>query len=213
VLRKSGLPYYEGLEGIVAIVIAHLGHMLSVLVLHQLTLAIFPETSAVAAVTAGFHIISPAGLFLSAPYAESSCALFSFLGCLLFTKSLGRKEEWSAAKDSLVLISGVCFGIATTFRSNAILNGLLLLEEAFRTLFVLKNGLHFSTVRRLAATGLGGLAVAFGFLLPQYIAYSQFCSDSTAPKRIWCDRSLPSIYGFVQDRYWFGPHCQTMHSR
>ena len=201
-IQKVGLPHFEGLEGLVAICIAHVGHFLSVVVLHQLTLAIFPESSAVAAVTAALHILSPASLFLSAPYAESSCALLSFLGCLLFTKSLGSKGESSSGKDLLVLVSGFTFGIATSFRSNAILNGLLLLEEAFRTLLLLKDGLCFSVFRRLVATGLGGLFVGVGFLLPQYIAYSQFCGDSTASRRIWCDRYLPSIYGFVQDHYW-----------
>lgn len=207
-IQQAGLPYYEGLESLVAISIAHLSHLLSVVVLHQLTLAIFPESSATAAAAAAFHIISPAGLFLSAPYAESSCAFLSFLGCLLFTKSFSSTRESSVARDSLVLVSGVLFGIATTFRSNAILNGLLLLEEAFRTLLSLKDGFHFYTLRRLTITGLGGLAVAFGFFLPQYLAYIEFCEDSTTSKRVWCNRSLPSIYGFVQDHYWFVPYCQ-----
>ena len=208
-VQKAGLTRYGGLESLVAISIAHLGHFFSVLVLHQLTLAIFPESSAVAAVTAALHIVSPAGLFLSAPYAESTCALFSFLGCLLFTKSLSRTGESSIAKDILVLISGILFGIATTFRTNAILNGLLLLEEALRVVSTLQNGLQYATFRRIAATGFGGLAVGFGFLLPQYLAYSEFCGNSTAVKRTWCDSSLPSIYGFVQGYYWFAYQCQT----
>ena len=200
VIGKLGVPHYDGLEAIVAIIIAHSAHLLSVLVLYHLTLAIFAGAAGTALTAAALHIISPAGLFLSAPFAESSCALLTFSGCLLFTKSFGPN---SLGRDLLVLASGVLFGVATTFRSNGLLSGILLLEEAFRKLYFLRHGFHLSTVRRLFATGLGGVAVAVGFLLPQYIAYAEYCgqSSSNAP-RPWCDRTLPSIYTFVQVHYW-----------
>ncbi|PVH89899.1 glycosyltransferase family 76 protein [Cadophora sp. DSE1049] len=203
VLRRSGLTNYVGLEGLVAICIAHLSHLLSVLALFGLTRALFFNYSVTFAFkAASFHIISPAGLFLSSPYAESSCALLSFTGCLLFTRSIVHKGPNTASHDLLVLLSGICFGTATTFRSNGILNGLLLLEEAFRALFALKDGLQFSTFRRLLATGLGGLIVGAGFLIPQYIAYSEYCGGADTDMRPWCQRSIPSIYTFVQDYYW-----------
>jgi GPI mannosyltransferase 2 len=203
-LEKAGLPHYEGIEALIAVVIAHTAHLLSVLVLFSLTSALFSEPSAWLAFTAAsLHVISPAGLFLSAPYAESSCALLSFAGCLLFTRSLSGNRPVTWGGDLLVLLSGICFGIATTFRSNGILNGLLLLEEAFRTVWSLQSGLQMSTFRRLIATGLGGLSVAVGFLLPQYIAYTEYCGQSDIPMRTWCKRTLPSIYTFVQDHYWY----------
>lgn len=203
-LEKAGTPHYDDLEGLIAVVIAHTAHLLSVPVLFRLTSAVFAEPSAWLAFTAAsLHIISPAGLFLSAPYAESSCALLSFIGCLLFTKSLGGNGPVTASHDVLVLLSGVFFGIAATFRSNGILNGLLLLEEALRTLWSLKHGVRVSSFRRLIATGLGGLCVAVGFLLPQYIAYTEYCGNSGINTRTWCKRTLPSIYTFVQDHYWY----------
>jgi phosphatidylinositol glycan class V len=203
-LEKAGIPRYDGLEGFIAILIAHVAHLLSVLVLFSLTLAVFSEPSPWLAFTAAsLHIISPAGLFLSAPYAESSCALLSFVGCVLFTKSLCGNGPPTASRDMLVLLSGVSFGIATTFRSNGILNGLLLLEEAIRTLWSLKHSVQITTFRRLIATGLGGMSVAVGFLLPQYIAYTEYCSRVEVTTRTWCKRSLPSIYTFVQDHYWY----------
>lgn len=195
---------YVGLEGLVAICIAHVSHLLSVLAVFSLTRKLFfnyPVTFAFRA--AAFHIISPAGIFLSSPYAESSCALLSFIGCFLFTKSIVHKGPNTANHDLLVLLSGICFGIATTFRSNGILNGLLLLEEAFRTLLALKHSFSLSVLRRLLATGLGGMCVGAGFVIPQYIAYSEYCGEANEVLRPWCQRYLPSIYTFVQDHYWY----------
>jgi GPI mannosyltransferase 2 len=192
------------LESLVAICIAHTAHLLSVLVLFNLTRAIFPSqvNSVFALTTSLLHILSPAGLFLSAPYAESSCALLSFLGCLLFTKSRVSRGQHTLGHDLLVLAAGLTFGIATTFRSNGILNGLLLLEEALRTLYYLRYDFSFIKVRRLIATGFGGLLVGVGFALPQYIAYREYCAPSNIQSRPWCERALPSIYAFVQSYYW-----------
>jgi phosphatidylinositol glycan class V len=205
VAQRFGIPSYEGLESIVAICIAHTAHLLSVLTLFGLTRAIFPSSSTSGlALTAGLlHILSPAGLFLSAPYAESSCAFLSFLGCLLFTKSRASSGTASFAQDILLVLSGVVFGAATTLRSNAILNGLLLLEEALRTLHALTHDLHVTKLRRLISAGLSGLCVGVGFMLPQYIAYVEYCTASGTQPRQWCDRPLPSIYIFVQDHYWY----------
>lgn len=183
-----------------AILIAHSAHLLSVFVLHKLTAIIFSGSPMVAFTTAFFHIIAPAGVFLSAPYAESSCSLLTFWGCLLFTKSLRSGKESCLSDDILILGSGLSFAIATTFRTNGILNGLLLLEEAFRTLFLLRHGFRLTTVRHLIATGVGGLTVAGGLLLPQYIAYQEYCRVEVP--RPWCDNTLPSIYTFVQHHYW-----------
>jgi len=204
-LERLGLVRYEGLEGLVGIFIAHTAHLLSVFVLFNLTQAFFPSPTPEFAFTAAFlHILSPAGLFLSAPYAESSCALLTFSGCLLFTKSVPSKGQSTPVQDLLVLASGLVFGMATTFRSNGILNGLLLLEEALRILLQLKYGFHMATIRRLGATGLGGLSVAAGFLLPQYLAYSEYCTIAdTDALRPWCGKFMPSIYTFVQEHYWY----------
>ncbi|TVY46281.1 GPI mannosyltransferase [Lachnellula occidentalis] len=204
-LEKSGVAHYDGMEAVVAICIAHVAHFLSVLLLFSLTLAIFPgSTTRFAFSAAALHIISPAGIFLSAPYAESSCALFAFAGCLAFAKSFTSERLSATAKHDLLLCgSGVLFGISATMRSNGILNGLLLLEEAFRVLLSLKVDFRMARIRRLIASGLGGLSVAVGFLVPQYISYRDFCrEEGVASLRPWCTKPLPSIYTFVQEHYW-----------
>ncbi|CAG8957113.1 hypothetical protein HYFRA_00009314 [Hymenoscyphus fraxineus] len=204
VLREVGVPSYNGLESCLAILIAHSSHLFSVLCLFKLTFAVFPDcTTKFAFTSAALHILSPAGLFLSAPYAESSCALLSFAGCLVFIASLANDGQESLGHDLLVIVSGVLFAIATTFRSNGILNGLLLLQEAVRTLLKLSYGLRLATVRRLLFTGFGGLVVGGGLLVPQYIAWSEYCTElEVEVLRPWCNRTVPSIYAFVQDHYW-----------
>lgn len=186
------------------VLLAHTSHLLSVLVIHRLTLRLFPSRS-FALATALLHVISPAGIFLSAPFAESSCALLTFLGVSLFTKSFGfEASNRTFGHDLFILIAGVVFGIATTFRSNALLNGLLLLEEAFRALISLGDGFHITVIRRLIITGLGGICVGIGFLIPQYLAYQEYCGGAYVEgARIWCTNTIPSIYTFVQSHYWY----------
>jgi phosphatidylinositol glycan class V len=202
---RVGAPHYENLEVVVAVLIAHLSHLVSMILLFKLTTAVFPARNVrFSFIVAALHIISPAGLFLSAPYAESSCAMFSFAGDLLFIKSTTGKRQNTLSHDFLVLLSGIAFGIATTLRSNGVLNGLLLLEEAIEILWGLQYRSEFASVRRLVFTGISGLFVASGFVLPQYIAYNEYCREpDVSTVRPWCGKTLPSIYTFVQEHYWY----------
>jgi phosphatidylinositol glycan class V len=152
-------------------------------------------------VAALLHIISPAGLFLSAPYAESSFALLSFTGYLLFALSC-RAEQRPWCRDLYTVSAGILFGLATAFRSNGILNGIPFAWEVLRHLPRLSQR-PTDTLRRLLALGVGGVFVAAGSLGPQAVAYLRFCSGtSAAPPRPWCQGYLPSIYTFVQQHYW-----------
>lgn len=199
-LEKIGLPPFDGVEGLVAICIAHLAHLLSVLVLFQLTLSIFPRRGRTFAyITASLHIISPAGLFLSAPYAESSCALLSFTGTLAFSRSF---TSHGPINNLFILLSGLLFGIATTFRSNGILSGFLLLEEAFRLVLSFADRIDAAKLFRLISTGAAGILVGTGLVLPQYIAHLDYCG-ADGLVRPWCERTIPSIYVFVQEHYWY----------
>ncbi|PQE12203.1 duf409 domain protein [Rutstroemia sp. NJR-2017a BVV2] len=202
-LSLLGIPKYEGLEGLVGVLVAHTAHLLSTFCLYRLSLNLF-ISKRYALTSALLYIISPAGIFLSAPFAESSCALFTFAGIYCFANSFGAGDGNNTfGHDILILLSGISFGIATTLRSNGIFSGLLLLEEAFRVLFSIRDGLHLAKIRRLIITGLGGMCTGAGFLLPQYLAYQEYCGgaghESTRP---WCTNMLPSIYTFVQEYYW-----------
>ncbi|KAM3559922.1 hypothetical protein ARSEF4850_003916, partial [Beauveria asiatica] len=61
------------------------------------------------------------------------------------------------------------------------------------------------------AAGVGGVLVAMGSAIPQYVAYTIYCGGggggggeerAAVVRPPWCDRTVPSIYSYVQDVYW-----------
>jgi phosphatidylinositol glycan class V len=151
------------------------------------------------------HILTPASLFLSAPYAES---LFSFLNltgmlCYAESRSAARLSPISFQEVTYMFSSGMLFAAATTIRSNGLLSGLVLLYDVARyapQLFSMRLSMH--DIFRIIVTCASGSLIALGFVGPQYLAYLSFCSTSNAAARPWCEKSVPSIYSWVQSHYW-----------
>lgn len=195
---------------IVAELLSNTAHLLSVLLLYRLARIVFPIRPAenlVAFLSACLHIFSPAGLFLSAPCGESLYSALSFLGHLLYARSLqedGGRRRW-LRRDLLVMESGLIFGLATMVRSNGLLNGALFLYDACASLLHVTNNDTFlvEPLRRLVALGVGGVLVALGTIVPQWMAYREFCQSARQTSRPWCSRLIPSIYTWAQDKYWF----------
>lgn len=198
VLVNLGVEHYETLESSIAIFVANASHLLSVLVLYKLGLTVW-NNSRISLVAAVLHVLSPAGLFLSAPYSESSYALLSFMGYLFFAKAT-LSDKRTVAHDVSLVVSGLWFGFAVNFRSNGIFNGILFAVELFRELSQPPTA---TSVRRRLALITGGTALAIGFTIPQVVAYRTYCYDVVSSElRPWCTRRLPSIYTFVQEHYW-----------
>ncbi|KAH7161534.1 GPI mannosyltransferase 2 [Dactylonectria macrodidyma] len=197
-VELAGRPW----EPLVAVFIAHVSHLVAVLALYQLTLVVSSDRK-LAYIAAVLHVLSPAGLFLSAPYAESPFSCLSFVGNLLFALGL-RAGRGSLARNAAVVGAGAIFGISCTFRSNGLFSGLLFAVEAVRCLLVFFDGPSFAKVLHLVAPVIGGLLVAAGIVIPQAVAWVRYCGvDSPgAELRPWCSRLIPSIYTFVQEEYW-----------
>jgi phosphatidylinositol glycan class V len=207
------------------IVVANLSHLLSVLLLYRLAvlLPLCKKSSQTqfAFIAAACHILSPAGLFLSAPYAESLFSLLSILGQLLyaFSYSSSNGPSHTLKHDIYLIASGLCFGISATVRGNGLLGGILFAFDAFVWLAlslermgipildlvvpsrVQKQVKSFQS-RRLPATIIGGMFVGIGFMTPQYIAYKEYCGQGSENRQPWCSKLPPSIYSWVQNRYW-----------
>ncbi|KAI1410669.1 glycosyltransferase family 76 protein [Hypoxylon sp. FL1857] len=193
-----GIESHGVLEPLIGICISHISHLLSVLVLYKLGLVVC-RNQLLSFIAAVLHIFSPAGIFLSAPYAESTFALLSFTGYLFLAKGLlGLKRTF--AHDVSLIASGMWFGFAATFRSNGLFNGI---PFAIALAQELTASPTLLSIRRRCALILGGLSIAVGFAAPQLAAYQIFCSaPSGSELRPWCTSGLRSIYSFVQERYW-----------
>lgn len=183
------------------ILLSNFAHFASVLVLYHLARALTAGTTL--AVSASIlHIISPAGIFLSAPYSESLYALSSFTGYLLYAWAIATKAD-TVTGDFLTISSGLLLGIATLFRSNGLLNGIVVAAEFASHAAVFIRKPTIPSARRVVALGIAGLLVGTSFLLPQAFGYMAFCTEAVEPgPRPWCSRTVPSIYAWVQERYW-----------
>lgn len=170
------------------VIISHVSHLISVFLLWQIASSF--TTKKPAFVAACLHIISPAGIFLSAPYAEAPFSALSMLGFWLYLKAL---RQDSLEQFVLLIASGISFGCATLLRSNGLFSGLVFLIDA---LALIAQG-RISI--RLFATIIAGVYVGVGFVLPQLLAYRDYCR---LEPREWCDSRLPLIYSFVQSHYW-----------
>lgn len=179
--------------------VANASHLLSVLVLNSLGQTILGDPR-LALVGALLHVFSPAGLFLAAPYTEAPFALLSFAGYLLYAKSRLCRDPLT--RDAQIVLAGTVFGVATSFRSNGMSHGVPFAWDFLRHLATLPRR-PLSAIRRLIPLGVGGLCVAAGSVVPQFIAYRRFCGlPAPSPPRPWCESLIPSIYTFVQVHYW-----------
>lgn len=210
-LTSNGHLSPPGPEALAAIILAHVFHLLSVMMLHELTLTVClksttTKVSSFCVLVASLHIISPAGIFLSAPYAESPFSFLNFTGFYLYAKAILKHAEGKQnQKDLLVLISGFVFGIATTFRGNGLFSGLLFVWDALAYgTRILRSTDPASNFRSLLSVLISGLSMACIAVLPQYLAYAEYCVRESADSiiRPWCSNWPPSIYAWVQGEYW-----------
>lgn len=159
----------------------------------------------IAFTTACLHIISPAGLFLSASYGESAFALLNFTGMFFLLtgkprRPMGSGRFYLAAET---FSSGTCFGWASLVRSNGVFSGIILAWEAMDYLPKLPaifQQTQRNHLKRLIALLLGGIMILWCQFLLQSEAYSQYCNGDNS--RPWCSWLLPSIYTWVQQHYW-----------
>lgn len=154
-------------------------------------------------ITACLHSISAAGLFLSAPYGESTFAFTTFLGVLFYVRAQEPEQptqQSTLATATWTILSGFCFALSTLFRSNGLLNGTIFLFDALTSLRTCLTAPSVSNVVHLLSAIIAGGFIAVGFALPQAVAYLEYCTPE--PTRPWCSYTIPSIYSWVQKHYW-----------
>ena len=178
--------------------------------LHELTLTVYRRSSVhqlskLSFLAACLHIISPAGIFLSAPYAESSFSLLNFAGYYSYAKAKTSARAQNSKGVALIIFSGILFGVGTTFRGNGLFSGLIFIYDAVSSM---RNIVHSANiqanVRKLFVVCLSGVLMACIAIIPQCLAYKEYCTNSSAETlvRPWCSNWVPSIYAWVQKEYW-----------
>jgi phosphatidylinositol glycan class V len=203
-IREFGLRRYI----VAGIVISNACHLLSVLVLYQLLNITVGSglRHRIAFIGAILHVMTSASLFLSAPYTEAPFSLLNLAGMLLYAQSrtLGQTRPCSAREDACKLGSGIIFALGTLMRSNGLLSGLIFLYDVARFLpRVVSTQITAHDVRRVAVTCMSGVIVGLGYVWPQYLAYTEFCTgDRALDGPPWCNKTVPSIYSWVQSHYW-----------
>ena len=180
--------------------------------LHELTLTVYRRSSVhqlskLSFLAACLHTISPAGMFLSAPYAESPFSLLNLAGCYLYAKAKTSVRAQNSKGDALIIFSGILFGVGTTFRGNGLFSGLILIYDAVSSMSKIVHSTNIqANVRKLFVVCLSGVLMACIAVLPQFLAYKEYCTNVSAekPRRPWCSNWVPSIYAWVQKEYWYG---------
>ncbi|KAH7135829.1 GPI mannosyltransferase 2 [Dendryphion nanum] len=192
------------------IIFSNICHLISVLVLHRLLRLIVnrPQERQLPFIACILHILSPAGLFLSAPYAEGLFSALNFTGMLCYVIARTTAHSmgaWGFYQDAYLLGSGLFFALASLFRSNGLLSGLILLYDVIHALPAILTG-QWSRhdARRIGVTCVAGSFIAAGFIMPQFLAYRIYCTvqGNNENVRPWCNRIIPSIYTWVQSHYW-----------
>jgi phosphatidylinositol glycan class V len=190
------------------ILTSHISHLGAVITLYSLVRRIIPAEQSrkrqIAFIAACLHTVSPAGLFLSAPYGESTFAFTTFLGILCYVRAQEQNclpaQQSPLPKSAWIILSGFCFALSTLFRSNGLLHGTIFLFDAIACLRAFFKAPNASNLAHLLTIILAGSFIAIGFTLPQVIAYLQYCTPE--PSRPWCSHFPPSIYSWVQKHYW-----------
>ena len=199
------------------VAISHLAHYVAVISLYNLVGKIMPgpKDSELSFVTTMLHILSPAGIFLSAPYTESAFAALSFVALNIYLPTrlpMRTPEAMSLKSDARIILAGVLFGLSSTIRSNGLPSGLYFLFDIMEILsHKLPSIFELRSIRRIVCLATGGFCIAVGFCYPQYVAYTTYCNESVDDegRRPWCEARIPSIYSFVQSAYWYGPLRKT----
>ncbi|THV89777.1 mannosyltransferase, partial [Aureobasidium pullulans] len=198
-------PLYA--QAYAGVIISHVAHLSSVIILyglvHHLPIMDKKQRRKVAFVAASLHVFSTAGLFLSAPYSESLFSMLNFLGVLLHARIPWEMplEKYGPFCLLSLLLSGACFGLATTVRSNGLFSGLVYFHHVY---MLFHSRINLRTIVTIVVIGISAAMILSGMLFPQYMAYQEFCVGPSAASELrpWCTRTLPSIYSWVQEHYW-----------
>ena len=140
-----------------------------------------------------FFCFNPASVFYSAVYTESLFTALTWVGMICLPEPF-----WSAV---------ICFALASAARSNGILACWFLIHRLAVMIFQKRrrNSLWWECCR----TTIGCAMICTPYVWMQSMAYDNFCRSSSLQDvglnphdTEYCQKTLPSMYGYVQEKYW-----------
>jgi phosphatidylinositol glycan class V len=215
---SNGAPESFVTVVVTGIIISHIAHLVAVGLLFGICYAVLPTSRSkarrIAFTAAILHIVSPAGLFLSAPYGESLYAALTFAGVwshATASSALGTSfgpfktadASFSLRSAFFTILSSICFGLGSLIRGNGLLNGLVFVFDIVPYIYSLPSTLRRRDIHALltaASTGFAGALLGLIYASGQLEPYLRHCTNGN--DRPWCSALPPSIYTFVQRHYW-----------
>lgn len=190
------------LANLAAILFNTITFALSATALHSLSKTML-KNDGVAEAAARLYIINPANIFYGSAYTESGFAWAQF-------------AAGSVLEENTIVFAGILFGVATAFRSNGVLNVIIVLSHISREVFLtLRNRQdqrrHFKAARWIKRGFIALILVVFPHYLFARFGEARYCPFSIKVKRPWCqNRSwrnlfglIPSpMYSYLQRHYW-----------
>lgn len=180
---------------LVATCITNVCHFLAAVVLFHYTRLVFqnarifsPDRMAWASLL--LFVMSPAAMFLTAPYSEAIAALSSFSSLLLREKALALKYGSARVNAPLYVLSGIAAALAYGFRANCLLIGLVYVYDLFA------RPLRISHILPIFA----GLILGAALVLSQAANYVAVCYGTDRGE--WCHSRIPSLFAYAQAHYW-----------
>jgi phosphatidylinositol glycan class V len=191
------------------IAVSNISHFVSMLILFKLVNVLLGESrgARTSFIACALYVISPAGIFLSAPYGEALFAALNLGGMLCYVQARAvahSNKSWTFRQDAEVVSSALLFGLATWIRGNGLLSGLIFLfDVASAAPRIVRMQSGSSDLRRVTVTLVAGVLLGIMAIIPQYIAYNDYCNGvDDSGTRPWCYKTIPSIYTWVQSEYW-----------
>jgi phosphatidylinositol glycan class V len=207
---------------VTGIVVSHIAHFIAVGLVFGICFTILPTSRtracSIAFTAAVLHIVSPAGLFLSAPYGESLYAALTFAGVWSHATAFSALDtdnshtlfpskitggSISLRSAFFLILSSIFFGLGSLIRGNGLLNGLVFVFDMAPYFCSLPSMLRRRDIHDLLTTatiGFAGAILGLIYASGQLEPYLRHCTNGN--DRPWCSTFPPSIYTFVQSHYW-----------
>lgn len=174
------------------LLVSNLCYVVSIVLFHRVSLRVLGSESLTALATI-LYTVPPSSVFMTGAYTEG-------LFCMCTMGAL-----WALFCQESIWGGAVCIAASCMTRSNGVLHIGFLGHFALRG--IVRSCLESNNRNRKVLIGILKLVAAsciavFPLLHFQMQGYQRFCEVNNGLERTWCRKSVPSIYGFVQEAYW-----------